>query len=258
VTAAEAAGTPGWRVTHTVKAANSYLEDVVATSPTSAWATGESGAGTPVVYRWQRGVWRATARPGPKDSFAGQLSATSNSNVWVTLENEPVVDHWNGRRWVRTSFAAAQQILIAGVVAPAPHDTWVLTVNDVTRKATAEHYNGSTWTADPLPLQPDSGSYADAVSASSPSDIWAWAYDAATSAPIMLHYNGSAWRVVSLPAHLVPAGVSIVASKWTRCPAPTCGRPPTPTAVARLARSCCCTGPATRGTRSPAGCRPAV
>jgi hypothetical protein len=208
--AAQAASSPGWRVAHDIKTANTALEDIVATSPTSAWATGGTSTQTPVVYRWQHGRWRAIARPGPTGSFAGNVSATSDSNVWVTLENESAVDHWDGHRWIRKSFAAAQQILVGPVITPARRDAWVLTENSATKKAAAEHYNGRTWTAKPLPIEGDSGSYADSISSSSAANIWAWAYDSAHSDWAMLHYNGSAWRVVRLPAHLAPSGVTLL------------------------------------------------
>jgi hypothetical protein len=206
--AAQAAKTPGWRIAATISTSNTSVSDVVATSATSAWATGVSGTQTPVVYRWRAGHWRTIARPGPTDSFASAVAATSAANAWVMLANDPVVDHWNGHRWVRKSFAAKQQILMSGLTTTGPDNAWVFTENFATRQETAHHYNGKTWTARPLSISVDAGSGAD-VSSSSASDIWAWGYDIATSTAATLHYNGHAWRVVPLPAHLVPSGVSV-------------------------------------------------
>jgi hypothetical protein len=210
VPAAQAARTRGWRIVYDIHAANTQLEDVVATGASNAWAVGETAAGTPVVYRWERGHWRAISRPGIKndDVFGGSVSATSDSNAWIALENDPAVDHWNGRRWTRISFAAKQQVFISGVVTTGPANTWVLTENFGTKVETAHHYNGRKWTSKTLPILVDSGAAAD-VSASSASSIWAWGENQKTSATEILHYNGSRWSVTSLPRNLAPAGDSI-------------------------------------------------
>jgi hypothetical protein len=210
IPAAQAARSPGWRIVYDIHALNSSLDDVTATSAGNAWASGATSAGTPVVYRWERGHWRAISRPGLKGEmvFGASVTATSDSNAWVALGNDPAVDHWNGRRWTRISFAAAQQVQISGIVTTGPADTWVLTENFGTRVETAHHYNGRKWTSKTLPILVTSGAFADGVSASSAASIWAWGYNVKTMAAETLHYNGRSWRVVSLPGNLVPAGDS--------------------------------------------------
>jgi hypothetical protein len=207
VPAAQAARSPGWRIVYDIHAHNVALGDVTATSSGNAWAAGGTSAGIPVVYRWERGHWRAISRPGLKGEtvFGGSVAATSDSNAWVVLENDPAVDHWNGHRWTRISFAAAQQVLIGGIVTTGPANTWVLTENFGTKVETAHHYNGKKWTSKTLPIEV-AGAFASNVSASSASNIWAWGYNQQNSATETLHYNGRSWQVVGLPGNLVPAG----------------------------------------------------
>jgi hypothetical protein len=211
VPAAQAARSPGWRIAYDIHTLNTALDDVAATSAGNAWAAGGTSAGTPVVYRWERGHWRAISRPGLKGEsvFGESVAATSDSNAWVALANDPAVDHWNGHRWTRISFAAIQQVLISGIVTTGPADTWVLTENFGTKVETAHHYNGKKWTSKTLPIVVTSGSYANGVSASSAASIWAWGDNLKTSAAETLHYNGRSWRVVGLPKNLVPAGYTV-------------------------------------------------
>lgn len=204
------AHSPRWRIVKDITAPDTELEDIVAASRHGAWAVGEASAHSPVVYRRQHGRWRATVRQGPASSFAESVAATSASNVWVALANEPAVDHYTGHRWTRTSFAAAQQVLVDGVTTTGPRDAWAFTYNSGTKRETAHHFNGRRWRSETLPVAMGGGSYAAAVSSAAPSDIWAWGFDGTTSRYVTLHYNGRSWRTIRLPAHLAPPGTTIV------------------------------------------------
>ena len=207
---AQAAHSPRWRIVKDITAPDTELEDIVAISRRSAWAVGEASAHSPVVYRRQHGRWRATTRQGPASSFAESVAATSASNVWVALANEPAVDHYTGHGWTRTSFAAAQQVVVDGVTTTGPRNSWAFTYNSGTKRETAHHFNGKRWRSQALPVAIGGGSYAAAVSSAAPSDIWAWGFDGTTSQYVTLHYNGRSWRTIRLPAHLAPSGTTIV------------------------------------------------
>ncbi len=204
----QAALSPGWRIIRDTATPDAGLNDIVATSPGSAWAAGETGAHSPVVFRWQAGRWRAITRPGPTGSYAASVAASSAANVWVALANVPAVDHYDGHQWTRTSFAAAHQVLVGAVTTTGPNDAWVFTYNFGTMQETAHHYNGRRWRSQMLPVSVGGGSFASAVSSASPSDIWAWGYDQATSRYVTLHYDGRSWRKIPLPASLAPPGVT--------------------------------------------------
>jgi hypothetical protein len=198
--AAPAAKAPGWRVSHSFSTANTSLSGIQAISPTSAWAVGQTATQTPLVYKYAGGHWRAVSRPGPAGTFAGNVAASSTSNVWLLLANMPDADHWNGHHWKRISFrSATAQVLLSGVTTTSSHDAWVFTENESTDVETAHHFNGRTWTTRTLPAVITAAGYAD-VSEASPRDIWAWAWDTTTSRNVTLHYNGSAWHLIKLPS----------------------------------------------------------
>jgi hypothetical protein len=203
---------PAWRIFLAIHTANAALDDVAATGRRSAWAAGISGAGTPVVYRWNGHRWRAIPRPGRSGSSAASVTASSAANVWVTIANEAAVDHWNGHAWSRFSFGSPARTVIDGVTTIGRKDVWTFAYDKATNIQTAFHYDGTGWKGTRLPVALDGGSTARLVSSSSRSDVWAWAYDASHSHRgwVSLHFNGSAWRVVPLPASLLPAGRAIL------------------------------------------------
>jgi hypothetical protein len=197
---------PQWQVFTTIHVANAGLSDVVAISRDDAWATGISGASTPVVYRWDGSRWQATARPGPPGSSAASVAASSADNVWVDIAGGAAVDHWNGDAWSRVSFGTPGRTEIDGIATSGRRDVWAFAYNRIRKRETAYHYNGTAWRRTPLAVTLGGGGTARLVSAASRSNIWAWAYDGARGGWVSLHFNGNRWRVVPLPARLLPAG----------------------------------------------------
>ena len=173
------------------------------------------------------------------------MSASAPGNVWAAISNGDAVDHWNGRTWTRTSFGAPSGTLISGVITLSPRDTWAFSYNESSKRETAHHFNGRSWSSGPLPATVDGGGEAGLVSASSAADIWT--FGAAQGTWVTTHYDGRSWRTVPLPAGLVPAGQELLPERivaqsrrdaWATLlsvsrPAP--GRP------------CCCTGTAPGG-----------
>lgn len=208
VPATQAAATPGWRVTKTVAVANASLDDVVATSSTDAWAvgTGDAGTGTPVYYHWNGKTWQKFTRPGPAGSFGANVSASSPSNVWVSVANGAVFDHWNGSTWTTKSFGTSDTASPDAVVTTGPKNVWAFTYDFNTSRETAHHFNGTVWKDTVLPASIDGAGLTGLVSASSAANIWAWAVGTAPSSWETLHYNGTKWSIVHIPANLVPSG----------------------------------------------------
>jgi hypothetical protein len=204
-TPAQAAGSPGWRVVAKVAVKNAFLDDVVALRGGTAWVSGGSATSTPVLYHLTGGKWHLVTRPGPPSSFAGDLAATSTSNVWTVIANAAAVDHWNGHTWKRTSFGSPLTLLVNAVTTTGPNDTWVFLYLEGPKVEVAVHYNGKSWIGGKaLPAQVDGDGSHGLASASSRSNVWTWALKSGKWTT--MHYDGKSWKIVSLPAHLVKAG----------------------------------------------------
>ena len=196
----------GWRVIRTFASPNAVLDDVTGFADGTAWASGSTSAPTPVVYHLAGGTWTATALPGSSVVFAPSLSATSKTNVWASLANEPMVARLTGKGWVTHSFSSgSDEIGIDGVVTTGPKNTWAFTFDFNTGQESAEHYTGSTWKPTALPVEVDGGGLTGLVSASGPGNIWTWAFNPKNNKTTTLHYNGHQWTAVGIPANLVPS-----------------------------------------------------
>jgi hypothetical protein len=88
--------------------------------------------------------------------------------------------------------------------------TYLFEVNssDYSEEDYALHWNGSSWTIVPMPLNPgtnpDVGYAINALKANSPTDVWAPGdeYNLTTnsSSTLIEHYNGTAWSIVTSPS----------------------------------------------------------
>ena len=205
-TAASPSTTTGWRVIKTFASPNASLDDVTGFADGTAWAGGSTSAPLPVVYHLAAGTWKPTMLPGSSSVFVPSLSATSKTNVWLSLANEPMVARLTSKGWVTHSFASgSDQIGIDGVVTTGPTNTWAFTFDFQTGQETAQHDTGSTWKPTVLPVEVDGGGLTGLVSASGPGNIWTWAYNTNSSKATTLHYDGHQWTAVGIPANLVPS-----------------------------------------------------
>jgi hypothetical protein len=200
-----AAAAPGWRITRTFTTKNTFLDDVVAFHNGTAWASGETPAQTPVLYHLTGTGWHAVALPGPTGSFVSNVNASSPTNVWATIANEPDVAHLTSHGWVLVSFAdGSDDVLMDGLATTSPRNVWVFTYDFTTKLPYAHHFNGSSWKTTQLPAIVDGNSLTELVSASSADNIWTLADKG--SATVTMRYNGHKWQTFPLPASTVPAG----------------------------------------------------
>jgi hypothetical protein len=198
-----------WRVLKTFAVKNVALVDVLGFKNGTAWAGGLGHSQTPVLYHLSGGKWHLVSLPGSSGTFVSNLSASSASNVWATLENEPLVARLTPAGWVTTSFANGQDdILFNGVVTTGPTNAWVF-IDDYTLSAFyAEHFDGLAWTRVALPAMVNCNCATHEASASSPSNVWTWA-TTTTGAFVTMRYNGHAWGVVEVPARVLPSGHNV-------------------------------------------------
>jgi len=150
------------------------LDRVTVISARDAWAVGSSGRGTLVVH-WNGTAWQRTSSPAVRRT-AGltNVSGTSAHNVWAVgatagvaagsaavtrpvpdvaaaaVNTVPVVMHWNGTAWRRTSVPVpinGGQLI--GVYAASGRSAWAVgcTRNFAARKAKplVLRWNGTAW-----------------------------------------------------------------------------------------------------------------
>jgi hypothetical protein len=83
----------------------------------------------------------------------------------------------------------------------------------------AEHWDGQSWTAVPVPPPPRGGGVLHDVSAIASDDVWATGSRNFDIVPLIEHWDGTAWSIVRLPNldHFTAAGVSGVTASdvWT-------------------------------------------
>src|SRR6202043_1313110 len=117
----------------------SFLQGVVAISPTLAWAAGNVTDGAhrgQVIEQWNGAKWRLFPGPrfGKKDQanvFA--MTSSSANDVWAigSLVNlgtglvSPLFEHWNGTAWTATTGESNNEFLF-GASADAANDAWAV------------------------------------------------------------------------------------------------------------------------------------
>src|ERR1700747_2708923 len=138
---------------------NSFLQGVVAISPTLAWAAGNVTDGAhqgQVIEQWNGAKW--SPFPGPKfgkkdraNVFA--MTSSSANDVWAigSLVNlgtglvSSLFEHWNGTAWTATTLESNNEFLF-GASADAANDAWAVGFNDSDPITTsAMHWDGTNW-----------------------------------------------------------------------------------------------------------------
>jgi hypothetical protein len=205
-----------------------YLQDVVATSRTNAWAVGVIAPGgpgipsdtTPLIEHWNGKKWQVQQPIVPAGGAQFRfVAATSAHDVWAVgwiggngAPGQTLIEHWNGKSWkiVRSpnppgeSYAALQ-----GISAISPTNAWVVgSANDGAGNATLiEHWNGKVWKIVASPT-PDGDDALNAVSAVSARNVWAVGMTnpaggcesgGPNCATLIEHWNGKVWSVVPSP-----------------------------------------------------------
>jgi hypothetical protein len=126
-----------------------------------------------------------------------------------------LVAQWNGSTWTRLTVPQPKNNNLGSnldaVSADGPNDVWIVgsylfevNSSDYANETYSLHWNGSTWSIVPMPLEPGTNpnfEYAfSSIKANSPTDVWAVGetYNALTytSTTLIEHYNGHAWTIV--------------------------------------------------------------
>ena len=146
------------------------------------------------------------AAPGVESRAPSSAAATATTAAWGTTTSAPA-----GARGQHfgTGAGAPEDVWAVGGQNPGVSPTSVLTA------PYAEHWNGTTWTATPVPLPPvyPAGSQAaqlESVASTGASDVWAVGHVDNTSSlasrTLAYHWDGGAWSKTATPN---PGGSSL-------------------------------------------------
>jgi hypothetical protein len=199
---------------------NSFLQGVVAISPTLAWAAGNVTDGPhlgQVIEQWNGTKW--SLFPSPKfgkkeraDIFA--MTSSSANDVWAigslvnlgTQRVSSLFEHWNGTTWTATTVESNNEFLF-GASADAANDAWAVGFNDSdVIRTLARHWDGATWKGVATPNVGGGTNKLNATLALAPNDVWAVGFSTPVAPPqhaatltLIEHFDGTSWAVVPSP-----------------------------------------------------------
>jgi hypothetical protein len=199
---------------------NSFLQGVVAISPTLAWAAGNMTDGAhsrQVIEQWNGTRWSLFPSPrfGKRDraNVFAMISSSAN-DVWAigSLLNlgtglvSPLFEHWNGTAWTATTGESSNEFLF-GVSADAANDAWAVGFNGSDSITTsAMHWDGTNWKSVATPNVGEGTNKLNAVLALAPNDAWAVGFSTPVAPPkqaatltLIEHFDGTSWAVVPSP-----------------------------------------------------------
>jgi hypothetical protein len=137
-----------------------FLKGVAATSPTDAWAVGNTSLTSnqnAVILHWNGTAWtQVPSNSGASDAELQSVATTSSHDAWAVGMTNPstcspqcatMILHWNGTAWTRVPSPnppAGYLNALLGVVAICPHDAWAVGTTDFDNTLIT-HWNGKTW-----------------------------------------------------------------------------------------------------------------
>jgi hypothetical protein len=199
---------------------NSFLQGVVAISPTLAWAAGNVINGAhpgQVIEQWNGTKW--SLFPGPKFGKKDQaavfaMTSSSANDVWAigSLVNlgtrlvSSLFEHWNGTAWTATTVESNNEFLFGGS-ADATNDAWAVGFHGSDNIGTsAMHWDGTTWKSVATLNVGQGTNKLNAVLALAPNNVWAVGFSTPAAPPkraatltLIEHFDGTSWAVVPSP-----------------------------------------------------------
>jgi hypothetical protein len=207
------------------------LNSAFATSPTQAWAVGESRVPASgdnfnaLIEEWNGSAWSIVpgANVGPATSTTPLygVSGSGPDDVWAVGQdsntNTSLIEHWNGTSWDLVASPATEpaNAQLNTVSADSPTDAWAGGYAfPGTITSLIEHWNGTAWTV--VPNAAPSVTEIISIAAVSPSDVWALGRVGTgpqrDRSNVMEHWNGSQWSVVTLPTSALLSSISAVSA----------------------------------------------
>jgi hypothetical protein len=209
------AATTGWKVQRSPSpGASDALAGVVATSSANAWAVGGETyldkigqyRSRTLVEHWNGKKWKVQPSPnlGIFNGLNG-VAATSSSNAWAVgdygtghhIAGQPLIEHWNGKKWkIQSSPSPPGISQLHGVAAISSKNAWAVGFSP--NGTLIEHWDGTAWTVQPSPSPGPGFSNLYGVAATSSTNAWAVGYTEGGS--LIEHWDGTAWTVQPSPS----------------------------------------------------------
>lgn len=188
----------GWKTVYYVptpsNSGGEQVSELVATSSTAAWATGESfatqtldGSDYSPFYRWKGASWQPTATSGSLHGYEfGPIASSSASNAIALgyqlsgeLSQFDVTAHWNGTSW--TIYHVAPPTADA-IITFSATDAWAA------GDGHAYQWTGTSWRTYTVP-----GDISQLIGFSS-NNIWGIGSTTSQGDAEIVRWNGSAWK----------------------------------------------------------------
>jgi hypothetical protein len=205
------------------------LTAVSASSAADAWAVGRTQVNKSdfegLALHWNGTAWSVSS------GFSAALSGISGASAEGVADISPTdayaigdsaatatgsLAQWNGTAWSAVTLprpaGANSNTTLNAISANGPDNVWIVGTfldSALGRNETfSEHFNGTAWSAVPMPLVSSSNLNAfylfNGIQANSPTDVWAVGessvVDSTTSSDLIEHWNGTAWSIVPSPS----------------------------------------------------------
>jgi hypothetical protein len=192
------------------------LQGVACVSARSCWAVGAATTGTTtrtLIEHWNGSKWSVVASPSVRSSsgtFLKEVSCTGPSDCWAvgravvgTTKQEPIAEHWNGRRWsliVLPEPAGRLADELRGVSCLTATRCWAVGFSERVAFSPAlplaEHWTGKRWfVVRTAKIAIFTG--LDAVSCRQDTNCWAVGFGPVGT--LAEHWNGRKWSIVVTP-----------------------------------------------------------
>jgi hypothetical protein len=189
------------------------LNAVSASSPSDAWAVGQSANGT-LAEQWDGTQWRAAYTPNGAlgTNALNGVAAISAKDAWAVGQQPSyaaLIEHWDGTQWSNVP-APSNSSPLDAVSADSANDVWAVGGHTVL------HWSGAQWANIALPSQNSNPVWDDTllgVAALSASNVWVVGGNPPASCggtiPVLIaHWDGHAWSLVPNTPQGVLFGVS--------------------------------------------------
>lgn len=146
----------------------------------------------------------------------------------ICAREDTLIEHWNGRRWVRVPSPNVHGLqTLVSVSAVSASDAWAVgiyaTRGDEAIRTLIVHWNGRRWSRVPSPnpdASPKNGlNFLFSVTAVSGRDAWAAGeaeQGASGVSPLIVHWNGTRWSTVPSPHRTNLSGIISVSAASAR------------------------------------------
>ncbi|MBA3552005.1 MAG: hypothetical protein H0W27_03920 [Actinobacteria bacterium] len=138
-----------------------WISDVTAVAGDDVWAVGAAGQNSsnsmPLVLHWDGSEWAMQRTPDVSEpALLSGITAVDGDDIWAAGWSEadagrlaePLVEHWDGRKWrvSETPHPSAYGVL-SGISAASATDVWAVGffIKDQREQVLVEHWDGQEW-----------------------------------------------------------------------------------------------------------------